>query len=178
VKALAGTDKAAIHDDYRRGFSVRQLAAKYGVPKSTIGRWVKQYGWTQEQKKEAKQAPVDFAMQSNPDVGHMDSGTAGQLDSREDYDFMRRVALKVVAKAEAFLDMDECLLPRDLRSVSSALLDARTLLGIQTPREAAESELRILTMRRQAEADKNGGENSVTFNIIGMSQDEITEVLG
>ena len=39
---------AEIREDYMQGFSTRMLAAKYDVPKSTVGRWVKKYGWTQE----------------------------------------------------------------------------------------------------------------------------------
>ncbi len=157
---MADIDKEAVRADYRRGFSMRQLAAKYDVPKSTVGRWVKQYGWTQD-----KSAPVEPAACAPPkETGQRDSGTAaGQWDGCEDYAAMREIALLAKDKAGEIL-RSEHLNARDLRAATAALLDVRTLLGIQTPREAAESELRLLALQR--ETAQSGGREEVTIRFV------------
>ena len=148
-------DKAQVRDDYIRGFSVRMLAAKYDVPKSTIGRWVKQYGWTQEagaaqeerirRKKEEWDRPRDVPR---------DTGTEDipPLPVADDYKMMREYTGKLLAKADVLLDLNDKLTPKDLKSLSGMLLDVRTLLNILSPREAAEQEMRIAALRKQTDA--------------------------
>ncbi len=157
---MAEVDKAAVRDDYRRGFSVRQLEAKYNVPKSTIGRWVKKFGWQQE----AKRAPADLGTPQNENVGQR--GTVGQpeqWDGSEDYAALRETALLAKQRIDTALALADDLSARDLRALCAALLDVRTLLGVQTPREAAESELRILALRRETEG---GGSSEVTVRFV------------
>lgn len=150
-------DKAQIREDYIRGFSVRMLAAKYDVPKSTIGRWVKQYGWVQE----AKTVRKDSGTQ---DGTKRDSGTwdtdAEPFAVPDDYVQVRDYAYKVLAKADQLLELDDALAPRDLKSLSGMLLDIRNLLNIQSPREAAEQELRLRALAKQCE-DKSTSDTTV-----------------
>ena len=58
------------------------------------------------------------------------------------------------AEADALLELDDALAPRDLKSLSSMLLDVRTLLNILSPREAAEQEMRLRALQKQAEAEQ------------------------
>lgn len=160
-------DKSAVREDYVRGYSIRMLAAKYEVPKSTIGRWVKQYGWVQEQK-----AKIIERRNGTRDTEERDTGTRDTcivqlgepLPGDEDYAMIRGYTQKLLKKADDLLDLDDALAPRDLKSLSSMLLDVRTLLNILSPREAAEQEMRIAAMKRQAqEEQKASAEVTVRF---------------
>ena len=149
-------DKVAVRDDYMMGFSVRMLAAKYGVPKSTINDWVRRYGWVQEQKAKgtAKQMLAD-RKPDDPDIPVSDVSDRRKLSEPlpvdGDYSQMREYAYKVLAKADQLLEIDDALAPRDLKSLSGMLLDVRTLLNILSPREAAEQEMRLRALTKQAE---------------------------
>ena len=154
-------DKAAVREDYVRGYSIRMLAVKYEVPKSTIGRWVKQYGWVQQQKiKEKKRREV--TRDTKRDTAEWDAGTRDTcvvqlgepLPADEDYALIRGYTQKLLRKADDLLDLDDALAPRDLKSLSSMLLDVRTLLNILSPREAAEQEMRVAAMKRQAQEEQ------------------------
>lgn len=139
-------DKAAVRADYARGLSLRQLAAKYDVPKSTIDRWVKQ-----GEKPRGKHEAVPSA--ASDTAQEWDSGTVGQWDSGtpDDYAAMRRNALIAMERVGDKLEKDD-LDARELRALCSALLDVRTMLNILTPREAAEQELRLIALRKQVDA--------------------------
>lgn len=141
-------DKAKIREDYLHGFSVRMLAAKYDVPKSTIGRWVKKYGWVQETK-------TILDQEGTRDGTEWDSGTwdtkQAPLPADDDYSMLRGYTVKLLSKANDLLDLDDALAPRDLKSLSSMLLDVRTLMGIMSPREAAEQEMRLIALRKSVE---------------------------
>lgn len=164
-------DKAAVREDYVRGYSIRMLAAKYDVPKSTIGRWVKQYGWVQEQQikhEHRRRGTLD----KERDADDRDSWTRDTcvvqlgepLPADEDYTMVRAYTQKLLKKADDLLDLDDALAPRDLKSLSSMLLDVRTLLNILSPREAAEQEMRLSALRRQAqEEQKTSAEVTVRF---------------
>ena len=151
---------AEIREDYMQGFSTRMLAAKYDVPKSTVGRWVKKYGWTQETRLRR-----DAALSGTLTGAPGGDGASAPLPPREvkprellasdeDYEAMRTYAHKVLKKADALLELDDALAPRDLKSLSSMLLDVRTLLNILSPREAAEQEMRLRALQKQAEAEQ------------------------
>ena len=160
-------DKTAVHEDYVNGYSIRMLAAKYDVPKSTVGRWVKQYGWVQQQKyKERKR------LTGSRDTEERDAGTRDTcivqlgepLPADEDYTLIRSYTQKLLKKADDLLELDDALAPRDLKSLSSMLLDVRTLLNILSPREAAEQEMRLSALKRQAqEEQKTSAEVTVRF---------------
>lgn len=158
-------DKVAVRDDYVRGFSVRMLAAKYGVPRSTISDWVRRYGWEQQGKIRAIKE-----LKEKPDTSDIpDTDVADISDSRQvseplmvdgDYAQIRDYAYKVMQKADQLLELDDALAPRDLKSLSGMLLDIRNLLNIQSPREAAEQELRLRALAKQCE-DKSTSDTTV-----------------
>lgn len=157
-------DKAQVRDDYIRGFSVRMLAAKYDVPKSTIGRWVKRYGWVQEagaaQEERIRREKEEW---DTPRDNERDSGTwdTPPLPVADDYNKMRVYTDKLLAKADTLLDLDDKLSPKDLKSLSSMLLDVRTLLNILSPREAAEQEMRIAKLRKESQTEDQDGVGGV-----------------
>lgn len=155
---------AEIREDYMQGFSTRMLAAKYDVPKSTVARWVKQYGWVQETK--TRRAA---ALNGTLDGAARGSGARGTeadpLPVSQDYEVIRIYAAKVLKKADALLELDDALAPRDLKSLSSMLLDVRTLLNILSPREAAEQEMRLRALTKQAE-DTTPAAAAVTISFV------------
>ena len=162
---MNGTDKSAVREDYRSGYTVRMLAAKYGVPKSTISDWVKRYGWQQEQRyTPVIDLVVDAVTESdNPDKSDKpDTEMAGSGD----FPALRAYTMKLLQKADQLLEIDDALAPRDLKSLSSMLLDVRQLLGILSPREAAEQEIRLITLRRQAEAAGKEAEDKSTGVVV------------
>lgn len=179
-------DMAQLREDYRNGMTVRDLSKKYNVPKSTVGDWIKKYGWTQEVKIKKIIMKADSpdkkvsGQESKPD-----KKTSGQADkpdgpeiSLEDYTVLRSYVMKILAKADQLLEIDDALAPRDLKSLTSMLMDARVLLGALSPAEKREQELKTEKLRNEAKSTQTDGKREVTFNIIGMSQDEIEEVLG
>ena len=157
-------DKAQVRDDYVRGFSVRMLAAKYDVPKSTIGRWVKQFGWVQEagaaQEERTRRKKEEW---DTPRDRERDNGTwdVPPLPVADDYSKMRLYTDKLLAKADTLLDLDDKLSPKDLKSLSGMLLDVRTLLNILSPREAAEQEMRIAKLRKESQIEDQDGVGGV-----------------
>ena len=60
----------------------------------------------------------------------------------------------MLRKAEQLLDLDEPLSPRDLRSLSSTLLDVRALLGIRDDQDREEQNARIAKLKAEIESLK------------------------
>ena len=150
-------DKKAVREDYVNGYSVRMLASKYGVPKSTVNDWIKKYGWTQERTIDQKKvrALLEAANQETdtpkkkPDTKNRTPSEPLTMDG--DFERLRVYTIKLLGKADQLLDLDDALAPRDLKSLSSMLMDVRTLLNILSPREETEQELRLAALRKQGE---------------------------
>ena len=172
---MSTVDKAAVREDYINGLSVRQLADKYEIPKSTVGRWVQQYGWLrevdrQERKlhKNKKRDTVSGTAPAGEEKRDAEEPPVPrepiELPVCDDFEAVRTYVLKLLGKADQLLELDDALAPRDLKSLSSMLLDVRTLLNILSPREAAEQEMRLAALRRQAQDEqKQTAEVTVRF---------------
>ena len=158
-------DKTKVREDYRNGLTVRQIADKYNVPKSTVGDWIKRYGWTQEvkikkicelhslpeKKSDTKAGPSSDNKSDGEEIGQKEKKPTGPEISLEDYEILRKYVMKILAKADQLLDLDDALAPRDLKSLTSMLMDARVLMGALSPAEAEEQRLRIAGLRKQSE---------------------------
>lgn len=155
-------DKSQVREDYINGMTVRALAGKYGIPKSTIGRWVQQYGWVREAVKIEKSLPRK--RDKGRDMSH-DGTSAGTKTEeavkawKDDWEQLRDYTMKLLSKADQLLELDDALAPRDLKSLSSMLLDVRTLLNTLSPREEEEQRLRLAALRKQAEKEEAGNES-------------------
>lgn len=150
-------NKAKVREDYINGMSVRALADKYHVPKSTIGDWVQRYGWLREKpctitmKHVSELSDIAKSMDESdtsdievPELSESDAVTDEQ--SYTDYLLLRRYAMKILAKANQILELDDALAPRDLKSMTGMMLDVKVLLGASTPTEAKEQEARLQQM--------------------------------
>ena len=160
-------DKTAVREDYINGLTVRALAAKYDVPKSTIGRWVKQYGWVREAAKIEKTLPKKRDKARDMSSTGTSDGTRHEAAVQawtSDWEKLRDYTMKLLDKPDQLLELDDALAPRDLKSLSSMLLDVRTLLNTLSPREAEEQEMRLAALRKQAqEEQKTSAEVTVRF---------------
>ena len=159
-------DKSQVREDYVNGLTVRKLAEKYGVPKSTIGRWVQQYGWVREAVKIEKGLPKE--RDKVRDMSHDGTSDGTKHEEavkawKDDWEQLRDYTMKLLSKADQLLELDDALAPRDLKSLSSMLLDVRTLLNTLSPREEEEQRMRLAALRKQAEAeDKKEEAQTVT----------------
>ena len=159
-------DKTQVREDYMKGLSVRMLSAKYGVPKSTVNDWIKKYGWVQESKpkyvstkkairealKESDTCPVSPDTLNNcPDIPDTPPELPPLMAATKEFELIRAYTMKLLGKADQLLDLDDALAPRDLKSLSSMLLDVRQLLNTMSPLEEEERRLRMMAMRKQME---------------------------
>lgn len=154
-------DKSKVRDDYQRGLSLRSIAAKYGIPKSTVSDWIKRYGWAQEGKQRSGvtiRVPKETASDS-PDT----SDTSGCPDVSSYHELITSYTLKLLKKADEILEISEALAPRDMKSISSMLLDARQLLDSMSPLEEEERRLRLEALRRQQEAEAKKDDVVIRF---------------
>ena len=74
-----------------------------------------------------------------------------ELPVDEDYRQLRDRARKLMTRVDTMIDVDDKLSARDMKSLSGVLLDVKQLLNILSPREAAEQEMRLRSLRKQAE---------------------------
>lgn len=141
--------------DYEAGMSVRAIASRYGVGKSTVQDWVKREGWQRDSSGEA--VPVHIIQ---PRAGQ--SGQAGQpgrtddgpvVIGSEDYEAIREAARAVLAEVRGTLQANAGdVSARDLRAYAATLLDLRVVLNALSPREIEEQGLKLAALRREAES--------------------------
>lgn len=175
---MSTVDLSLIREDFRQGYSVRMLAAKYGVSKSAVNKWAKKYGWIKEvERYTPSKAYVDDAVDTLVDT--MDK--APPLEPVElpddpppsvDYVQIRKYTQKLLKKADELLDLDDALAPRDLKSLSSMLLDVRQLLNVQGPYEDEERRLRLAILRKQLqEQEKEKTQDGIEVVFVGDTEE-------
>ena len=130
--------------DYEAGLTVRAIAGRYGVSKSTVQNWAKGGNW----KRSGGSLPV-----------HILPGQAGQRDNcpelpgSEDYQAIREAARAVLAEVRGTLKTNAGdVSARDLRAYAATLLDLRVVLNALSPREIEEQGLKLAALRREAES--------------------------
>jgi hypothetical protein len=79
------------------------------------------------------------------------------------YEGLSEYTKKLLVKADQLLSLDEALAPRDLKSISSMLLDVKQLLGTMSPLEEEIQRVKLAAMKRQAEAEQSTAEVTVRF---------------
>lgn len=115
-------DKERIHQEYiSTDISIRQLAAKYNVGASTINRWIAADGWSVEKRyylvEAARRAREELAGDRDQYMSALISRNKSLVNSAD----------KLLAKVDALLDLEDALCPKDLKSLSSTLLDIKML---------------------------------------------------
>ena len=130
--------------DYEAGLTLRAIASRYGIGKSTVQKWAKREGWVQSP---ADSAPVHIVR------GHGGQGDEGELPCSEDYQAIREAARAVLAEVRGTLKSNAGdVSARDLRAYAATLLDLRVVLNALSPREIEEQGLKLAALRREAES--------------------------
>jgi hypothetical protein len=95
-----------------------------------------------------------------------------ELKAPHEFEIVRDYAHRLLDRVGETLDSPKPIAPRDLRSISSTLLDVRQLLNALSPIEAEEQRLRIEGLRKQAE-DSARMQASVTVQFVDTEEAEL-----
>jgi len=118
-------DWNAIKNEYINSeISLRKLAGKYKIPVSTVARKCRLEGWFDEREHLLDNVSTRLAQET------------------ENSQVNRALAIyrsgdKLLEKANQLLDLEEALSPRDLKSISSTLLDLKMIHNIKDESEDA-----------------------------------------
>lgn len=120
------SDKEAIHLEYiSTDLSLRVLAKKHNMSVSTLQLWKKDGHWDVERK-------AMLAAATERAAENLSTAKAQALDSlTERQEKTLAAADKLLAKVYQLLDLDDALAPRDLKSISSTLLDIKMLTDVR-----------------------------------------------
>ena len=120
------SDKEAIHLEYiSTDLSLRVLAKKQNMSVSTLQLWKKDGHWDVERK-------AMLAAATERAAENLSTAKAQALDSlAERQEKTLAAADKLLAKVYQLLDLDDALAPRDLKSISSTLLDIKMLTDVR-----------------------------------------------
>ena len=144
-------DWAAIRQDYLlTEASQRDLAKKYGVSKSLIAKKAKEEDWKGKRGQ------------------FMDKVGNEVIEATKEIAVNRALAIcesadKLLVKVNQLLDLEDALSPRDLKSLSSTLLDLKMIHGVKTESEKGE--------------EKQESDSDNVIQIMGMTNEEVAEVL-
>lgn len=125
-------DKEEIHLIYvSSDISDRQLAARYNLSPTTLRKWRREGLWDLERKEFARKA-ADEAQR------RLDEGLTQALSSATDrMEAILRATDKLLNKVRQLLELEDALAPRDLKSLSSTMLD---IMQMQTMSQQGEGE--------------------------------------
>lgn len=120
------SDKEAIHLEYiSTDLSLRVLAKKHNMSVSTLQLWKNNGHWDVERK-------AMLAAATERAAENLSTAKAQALDSLTSRQEKTLAAAdKLLAKVYQLLDLDDALAPRDLKSISSTLLDIKMLTDVR-----------------------------------------------
>lgn len=128
------SDKEAIHLDYiSTDLSLRVLARKHNISVSTLQLWKNNGHWDIE-----RQAMLAAATERAAE--NLSTAKAQALDSLTSrVEKTLAAADKLLAKVYQLLELEDALAPRDLKSISSTLLDIKMLTDVPDAAEGSNS---------------------------------------
>lgn len=159
-------DWAKIKAEYIRDGSAtyRSLAKKYGVNLTTLAGIAKRENW------------VGLRERKRNKTGTAVVDACATKEAEKAIKIYEAADLAILAITEKLSDWDE-LNAQDIRSLTGALKDIAAVKGIQTDAERREQEARIAKLRREAERDQEQDNNEIRVQILGVSDQELEEVL-
>lgn len=158
-------DWAKIKAEYiRGGISTRKLAEKHRVSYSTLRRHCEKEKWVVHERKSS----------ANKTQRIVDA--CATKEAEKAIKIYEAADLAILAITSKLSDWDE-LNAQDIRSLTGALKDIAAVKGIQTDAERREQEARIAKLRREAERDQDQDNNEIRVQILGVSDQELEEVL-
>lgn len=164
--------RAEARKDYLEGMSYRQIAAKYNVGIGSVSRWAEKDKWDPidrnrngtpkrnagtERGTEEKD-PSTLLRFAQDDMGEGHAPETAAPEEPADYDLLRETAMLVLQKIRQRLQAEKPLEPRDIKSLTGALLDLKNQLNALSPRELREQALRLQALRKQTEEDTTARE--------------------
>lgn len=120
------SDKEAIHLEYiSTDLSLRVLAKKHNMSVSTLQLWKNNGHWDVERK-------AMLAAATERAAENLSTAKAQALDSLTSRQEKTLAAAdKLLAKVYQLLELEDALAPRDLKSISSTLLDIKMLSDVR-----------------------------------------------
>ena len=152
---MGDTNWAKIRAEYiSKGTPYRKLCEKYDVNERTLCRRAKKEEWQRLRTENVSKLNEKCQQRAEKVIIQ---------NAARDADRMFAATDKLMRKAEQLLELEDPLSPRDLRSLSSTLLDVRTLLGIRDETDREEQKVRIEKMRAEIAAmnDEKQTENKI-----------------
>lgn len=128
------SDKEAIHLEYiSTDLSLRVLAKKHNMSVSTLQLWKNNGHWDVERK-------AMLAAATERAAENLSTAKAQALDSLTSRQEKTMAAAdKLLAKVYQLLELEDALAPRDLKSISSTLLDIKMLTDVPDAAEGSNS---------------------------------------
>ena len=166
--------RAQAREDYLDGKSYRQIAARYGISVGLVAKWAKLDEWEAEhiglareeereqqrsrkQGKEREREQGCSQPEADPDAPQEatqeQTAQPGTEEDPVDFDLLRESAMMLLARINQRLRAEKPLEPRDIKSLTGALLDLKNQMNALSPRELREQALRLQALRKQAQED-------------------------
>ena len=145
---MVRNDKEAIHQDYiHSDLSLRNFAKKHKMSLSTLHKWKSEGLWDAEKRQfltksaeiARKRADIKLEQQMN-----------GVVDRME---MVLEASDKLLVKVGQLLDLEDALAPRDLKSISSVLVDVQMIHANAGKDEDSKDEWVVNLMRSTAHAE-------------------------
>lgn len=119
-----------VHQDYiTTDLSLRGVAKKHGLSFSTVTRWASEELWSQEKDRLILEAEKKLRSALDTQTNRY----TGLMAERRDRIYSS--ADKLLDKVNMLLELDEPLCPKDLKSISSTLLDLKLIHNIKDESE-------------------------------------------
>lgn len=150
------SDKEVIHLDYiTTDLSLRVLAKKHSVAVSTLKKWKDDGHWDVERKALLADAAQQAREKFDTDVAQALNGMTDRLGK------ILESADKLLLKVDQLLNLEDALAPRDLKSISSVLVDVMTMQNMDKSGNSEEDSKNTITVRWIDNPwDKEGGDNA------------------
>lgn len=151
------SDKEVIHLDYiTTDLSLRVLAKKHSISVSTLKKWKDDGHWDVERKALLAEATQQAREKFDTDVAQALNGMTDRLGK------ILESADKLLLKVDQLLSLEDALAPRDLKSISSVLVDVLTMQNtVDDPDKGKEDNKNTITVRWIDNPwDEEGGNNA------------------
>lgn len=137
-------DKAAVYQEYITStISLRALSRKYDIPMSTLHGWYARGGWSVQKKEFMQQASAMAAERKRTEQEQI-------LDTLSDRAYRVLTCTdKLIDRVEQVLALEDALAPRDLKSISSVLLDIQTIKYQAEDKQQDTTEWRVVLEERE-----------------------------
>lgn len=155
--------RAQAREEYLRGMSYRQIAVNHGISVGLVAKWAKADGWEVQQVQQARAEEREQRKERERERERRSRQAVYEPDDPSDpvdYDLLRESAMMLLAKINQRLQAEKPLEPRDIKSLTGALLDLKSQLNALGPRELREQAARLRSLERQTgtgDQEEEGG---------------------